>query len=187
IDVNSGKSTKKKNIEETAFHTNLEAAEEVGRQLRLRDLGGLIVIDFIDMREKKHKSEITKKIKLNLKSDKAKTKVGGLSQFGLLEMSRQRLHPAITFGSFETCRHCDGRGQIPSIKAQTTAFLRQINLKSIKKDIHNLTGIVPEDVASYLLNKKRDELLNIETKHKVTISIEGDRKIKAGENKIIIN
>ena len=187
IDVNSGKSTKKKNIEETAFHTNLEAAEEVGRQLRLRDLGGLIVIDFIDMREKKHKSEITKKIKLNLKSDKAKTKVGGLSQFGLLEMSRQRLRPAITFGSFETCSHCDGRGQIPSIKAQTTAFLRQINLKSIKKDIHNLTGIVPEDVASYLLNKKRDELLNIETKHKVTISIEGDRKINAGDNKIIIN
>ncbi len=187
IDVNSGKSTKKKNIEETAFHTNLEAAEEIGRQLRLRDLGGLIVIDFIDMKEKKHKSEITKKIKFNLKTDKAKTKVGGLSQFGLLEMSRQRLRPAITFGSFETCSHCNGRGQIPSIKSQTTAFLRQINLKTIKKDIHDVTGIVPENVAVYLLNKKRDELVNIETKHNVMITIEGDRKTKAGESKIIIN
>ncbi|MCP3898321.1 MAG: Rne/Rng family ribonuclease [Desulfobacteraceae bacterium] len=187
IDVNSGKSTKKKNIEETAFHTNIEAAEEVARQLRLRDLGGLIVIDFIDMREKKHKSEVTKKIKFHLKSDKAKTKVGGLSQFGLLEMSRQRLRPAITFGSFESCSYCDGRGQVPSIKSQTIAFLRQINLKSLKKEITNLTGIVPENVASYLLNKKRDELINIETKHNVTISIEGDRKINAGESKIIID
>ncbi len=187
IDVNSGKSTKKKNIEETAFHTNLEAAEEIGRQLRLRDLGGLIVVDFIDMREKKHKSEITKKLKSNLKTDKAKTKVGGLSQFGLLEMSRQRLRPAITFGSFETCTACNGRGQIPSIKSQTTALLRQISLKSIKKEVTELVGIVPQEVASYLLNKKRDELLNIETKHNVVISIEGDIKTKAGESKIIIN
>ncbi len=187
IDVNSGKSTKKKNIEATAFHTNIEAAEEVARQLRLRDLGGLIVIDFIDMREKKHKSEVTKKIKFHLKSDKAKSKVGGLSQFGLLEMSRQRLRPAITFGSFETCSFCEGRGQVPSIKAQSTALLRQINLKSIKKDIHNLTAFVPENVASYLLNKKRDELINFETKHNILINIESDREIKAGNYKIIIN
>jgi len=186
IDVNSGKSTKKKNIEETAFHTNFEACEEVARQLRLRDMGGLIVVDFIDMKERRHKAEITKTLKKHLKSDKAKTKVGGITAFGLLEMSRQRIRHSITFGSYDTCRHCNGRGQIPSVETQGLAFLRQLNLKSIKPEIKEVSGIVPIEVASYLLNKKREELSEIESKRKVSISIEGDHNMVSGENKIII-
>jgi len=186
IDVNSGKSTKKKNIEETAFHTNLEACEEVARQLRLRDMGGLIVVDYIDMKERRHKAEITKTLKKHLKSDKAKTKVGGITAFGLLEMSRQKIRYAITFGSHETCRHCKGRGQIPSVETQGLAFLRQMNLRTIKAGIKEATGIVPNEVAGYLLNKKREELTDIETRRRVTISIEGDPNMVSGENKISV-
>ncbi|NOX35839.1 MAG: ribonuclease E/G [Deltaproteobacteria bacterium] len=186
IDVNSGKSTKKKNIEETAFHTNFEACEEVARQLRLRDMGGLIVVDFIDMKERRHKAEITKTLKKYLKSDKAKTKVGGITKFGLLEMSRQRIRHSITFGSYETCRHCNGRGQIPSVETQGLAFLRQLNLKTLKPEIREVTGLVPDEVAGYLLNKKREELTWIESKRKVLITIEGDPNMVSGENKIII-
>ena len=187
IDVNSGKSTKKKNIEETAFHTNLEACEEVARQLRLRDMGGLIVVDFIDMKERKHKSEITKALKKHLKSDKAKTKVGGITKFGLLEMTRQRIRHAITYGSYEACRHCKGRGQIPSVETQGLALLRQLNLKSLKPEIKEITGVVPKEVATYLLNKKREELIDIESKRKILITIEGDPDMVSGESNTFIN
>ena len=187
IDVNSGKSTQKKSIEATALHTNLEAAEEVSRQLRLRDMGGLIVIDFIDMKEKKHKAEVTKTLKTHMKMDKAKSKVGGLSQFGLLEMSRQRIRPAITFGSYETCRHCNGRGHVPSAETQGLAFLRKMDHKSSKSDIEVLKGIVPPAVAEYLLNKKREEIIAIETKRNVTITIAGDPEMVAGDGKIVVN
>ncbi len=192
IDVNSGKSTKKKNIEETAFHTNLEACEEVARQLRLRDMGGLIVIDFIDMKERKHKAKITTALKKHLKSDKAKTKVGGITKFGLMEMSRQRIRHAITFGSYETCRYCKGRGQIPSVETQGLALLRQLNLKALKPDIKEIKVVVPEDVALYLLNKKREELIEIESKREVLVTIEGcsnkgHSNMIPGENNIIVN
>ncbi len=187
IDVNSGKSTKNRNIEETAYHTNLEAAEEVARQLSLRDLGGLIIVDFIDMKDKKHKSDITKTLKTNLKSDKAKTKVGGISQFGLLEMSRQRIRPSITFGSFEPCRQCKGVGQVPSVETQGLAFLRRLNLKSTKNDIKTITGTVPENVAHYLLNRKREELNAIESKWHVLITIESDPEMIAGDSKITVS
>jgi len=186
IDVNSGKSTKKKNIEETAFHTNIEACEEVARQLRLRDMGGLIVVDYIDMRERRHKAEITKTLKKHLKSDKAKTNVGGITKFGLLEMTRQRIRHSITFGSYEACRYCKGRGLIPSVETQGLAFLRQLNLKTLKPEIKEATGLVPSEVASYLLNKKRDELTEIELKKKVSITIEGDPKMVSGESRIVI-
>ncbi len=186
IDVNSGKSTKKKNIEETAFHTNFEACEEAARQLRLRDMGGLIIIDFIDMKDSRHKAEITKTLKKHLKSDKAKTKVGGITSFGLLEMSRQRIRHSITFGSYETCPHCNGRGQIPSVETQGLAFLRQLNLKTLKPEIKEVTGQIPVEVANYLLNRKRHELSEIEEKRKVLITIEGDQTMVSGENKIVI-
>ncbi|MDA3916956.1 MAG: Rne/Rng family ribonuclease [Deltaproteobacteria bacterium] len=187
IDVNSGKSTKKKNIEETAFHTNLEACEEVARQLRLRDMGGLIVVDFIDMKERKHKAEITKALKKHLKSDKAKTKIGGITTFGLLEMTRQRIRHAITYGSYEACRHCKGRGQIPSVETQGLALLRQLNLKALKPEIKEITGVVPKEVATYLLNKKREELIDIESKRKILITIEGDPDMVSGESNTFIN
>ncbi len=187
IDVNSGKSTRKKNIEETAFHTNLEACEEVARQLRLRDMGGLIVVDFIDMKERRHKAEITKTLKKHLKSDKAKTKVGGITKFGLLEMSRQRIRHAITFGSYEICRHCKGRGETPSVETQGLALLRQLNLKALTPEIKEITGIVPTEVATYLLNKKKKELTGIESKREILITIEGNPDMVSGENTIFIN
>jgi len=187
IDVNSGKSTKKKNIEETAFHTNLEACEEVARQLRLRDMGGLIVVDFIDMKDRRHKAEITKTLKKHLKSDKAKTKVGGITKFGLLEMTRQRIRYSITFGSHEICKYCNGRGQIPSVETQGLAFLRQLNLRTLKSEIKEATGFLPPEVASYLLNKKRDELTQIELKKKVSITIEGDTNMVPGQSSVVIN
>jgi ribonuclease E len=188
IDVNSGKSTKKKNIEETAYHTNLEACEEVARQLRLRDMGGLIVVDFIDMKERRHKADITKTLKKHLKADKAKTKVGGVTKFGLLEMSRQRIRHSITFGSHEPCNHCNGRGQVPSVETQGLAFLRQLNLRALKPEIGQVIGIVPKDVAAYLLNKKREELTELEKRRNVVISLEGDHQMVAGQSRIdIIN
>lgn len=186
IDVNSGKSTKKKNIEETAFHTNLEACEEVARQLRLRDMGGLIVVDFIDMKERRHKAEVTKTLKKHLKSDKAKTKVGGITQFGLLEMSRQRIRHSITYGSHEPCRICSGRGQVPSVETQGLAFLRLLNLRTIKPDVQQVNGQVPTDVAAYLLNKKREEISYIEQKRKVSINIEGVSQMIPGQSNIEI-
>lgn len=187
IDVNSGKSTKKKNIEETAFYTNLEAAEEVARQLRLRDMGGLIVVDFIDMKERKHKAEITKNLKKYLKDDKAKTKVGGITTFGLLEMSRQRIRHSITYGSYEPCIHCNGRGMTPSVETQCMAFLRQLNLKTIKSEIDQVNCLVPRDVAYYLLNKKREELIEIENKREVSITIEIDPEMVSGQSRIVCN
>lgn len=184
IDVNSGKSTKKKSIEETAYHTNLEAAEEVARQLRLRDMGGLIVVDFIDMRERRHKADITKTLKKHLKEDKAKTKVGGITAFGLLEMSRQRIRHSITFGSYETCKHCNGRGQTQSVETQGLAFLRQLNLKTLKTDNKIVQALLPRDVAYYILNRKREELLEIETKRGVSIQVEIDPDMVSGQNRI---
>ncbi len=184
IDVNSGKSTKRKNIEETAFHTNIEAAEEVARQLRLRDMGGLIVVDFIDMKERRHKADITKTLKKFLKGDKAKTKVGGITPFGLLEMSRQRIRHSITFGSYETCRQCNGRGMVPSVETQGLAFLRQINLKTLKPEVKQVVGMIPREVAYYILNKKREDLLEIESKRNVSITIEIDPEMVSGQSNI---
>jgi len=184
IDVNSAKSTNRKNIEQTAYHTNIEAAEEVARQLRLRDLGGLIVIDFIDMKERKHKADVTKTLKKHLKSDKAKTKVGGISGFGLVEMSRQRLRPSITFGSYKICTHCKGRGMIPSVENLGLAFLRQLNLKTIKGGISSLTAELPPEVTAHLLNKKRKEIHDIELKRGIDITINACNTMSWGDSRI---
>lgn len=185
IDVNSGKSTGKKNIEQTAYHTNLEAAEEIARQLRLRDMGGLIVIDFIDMKDRKHKAEVIKILKNELKTDKAKTKLGTISKFGLLEMSRQRIRPAITFSSYEPCKHCRGLGIIPSIETLGLAFLRQLNLKTVKGELKHVSCHLPPEVASYLLNKKREEIIQIEHKRQLSITINSDPALIRGESRIV--
>jgi len=134
----------------------------VARQLRLRDMGGLIVVDFIDMKESRHKADITKSLKKNLKADKAKTKVGGITSFGLLEMSRQRIRHSITFGSYEICRNCNGRGQVPSVETQGLSILRQLNLKTLKAENKQFHVFVPKEIAYYILNKKREELIEIE-------------------------
>ena len=185
IDVNSGKATQKKSIELTALQTNIEAAEEVARQLRLRDLGGLIVIDFIDMRDSKHKSEVERTLKNFVKSDKAKTKIGRISKFGLMEMSRQRIRPSIEYGHFESCRHCQGKGQVPSTETLVLSFLRQLRLETLKADISSVKGVVPLEVAEYLLNKKRREILDLEERRNLSITIEGDGTMDPGENKIL--
>lgn len=185
IDVNSGKSTKSRNIEETARQTNLEAAEEVARQLRLRDLGGLIVIDFIDMKESKNKIAVESIIKTHFKEDKARTKVGRISQFGLMELSRQRIRPPIEFGNFIPCKHCKGKGLVLSTEAFALAFLRKLSLETIKDGIKTAKGFVHPDVAGYLLNKKRGDILSIEEKRNISITIEAHGNMLPGESRII--
>jgi len=185
VDVNSGKSTHQRSIEQTAFQTNLEAAEEIARQLRLRDWGGLIVLDFIDMRDAKHKAEIERAIKNHLKADKARTKVGKISKFGLLEMSRQRIRPSIEFGSLETCRYCLGKGTTPSIETLGLSFLRKLRLETLKNDVGTVKGIVPPAVAAYLLNKKRKEILDLEIRRDLSITIEADSAMIPGNSEII--
>jgi ribonuclease E len=126
-------------------------------------------------------------LKKHLKADKAKTKVGGITKFGLMEMSRQRIKHAITFGSYEACKHCKGRGQIPSVETQGLAILRQLNLKALKAEIKELKAVVPKEVAIYLLNRKREELIEIELKRDIIITIEGDSNMFSGEINTFIN
>jgi len=185
IDVNSGKATHKKSVEETAYMTNLEAVEEIARQLRLRDLGGLIVLDLIDMKNPKHKSEIEKAMKTHLKADKARTKVGNISRFGLMEMSRQRIRPSIEYGSFEMCGYCKGKGVTPSTETLALGFLRKLRLETLQEEVTAVKGIVPVQVADYLLNRKRRELLDLEERRGLRIKVEGDGAMIPGESRII--
>jgi ribonuclease E len=184
IDVNSGKSTHEKSVEQPAFQTNLEAAEEIARQLRLRDLGGLIVIDFIDMKEPKHRAEVERALKNHVKLDKARSKVGRISKFGLLEMSRQRIHPSIEFGSHVTCRGCQGKGMVPSTETLGIGFLRKLGMEVIKAEVIRVKGIVPPPVADYLLNKKRGDIVALEKRRNIIIEIEGDAALLPFESRI---
>lgn len=185
IDVNSGKATQKKSIEKTALQTNLEAAEEVARQLRLRDMGGLIVIDFIDMMSTKNKLEVEKTLKRNLKNDKARTNVGRISRFGLVEMSRQRIRPSIEFTSYETCGHCHGKGLTPSVETLALRFLRKLQLDTLK-DKHACTkATLPTAVADYLLNRKRRELSALEARRNCSIIIEGKSDMPPDESRVM--
>lgn len=185
IDVNSGKGTHKSSIEQTALMTNVEAAEEVARQLRLRDLGGLIVIDFIDMKDTKHRLEVERALKFHVKNDKARTKVGRISQFGLLEMSRQRIRPSIEFGSYGSCKYCQGKGLTPSTETLGVRFLRKLRLETLKDEITTVKGIVPVEVADYLLNRKRTEILDLEIRRGLSITIVSDSGMIPGDSKII--
>jgi len=181
VDVNSGKMATEQGVEATATKTNLEAAAEVARQLRLRDLGGLIVIDFIDMRDRKHIKDVERCLKNALKSDKARVTVGHISQFGLLEMSRQRIRQTLAEGSYQTCPHCQGRGKVKSVEAQSVALLRKIQAGLAKGSIGRVEGEIPLEVANYLLNNKRRELHALEHQHNVDIHIRGLTNLKAGE------
>lgn len=185
IDVNSGKATQKKSIEETALQTNLEAADEIARQLRLRDLGGLIVLDFIDMRETKHRTQVERALKNHLKIDKAKTKVGRISQFGLLEMSRQRIRPSIEYGSFQLCSYCRGKGQVPSPETLGVAFLRKLSLDVLKDGIARITATLPGGVADFILNRKRKDIMELEEKRHIQIFIQTDPALMPGESRIV--
>lgn len=184
IDVNSGRATKEKGIEETAFKTNMEAAQEIARQLRLRDLGGLIVIDFIDMRNVKHAQEIEKTLRQALKRDKARTQVSRISQFGLLELSRQRLKPTILEGNYLKCPHCDGSGLIKSTISLALAVLRRIRAEAAKETLAAVKALLPMDVALYLLNQKRREIAHLEEEYNITLYLAGNPAARQNEYSI---
>lgn len=171
IDINSSRATKGGDIEETAFNTNMEAAEEIARQLRLRDMGGLIVIDFIDMTQAKHQREIEAKIKEATENDRARVQIGRLSRFGLLEMSRQRLRPSLGETSGIVCPRCSGHGIIRDIKSLSLAILRLIEDESLKERTAQIRTIVPVGVATFLLNEKREAINEIEKRHDVQVRI----------------
>jgi len=174
IDVNSGRSTRTKDLEGTSFKTNLEAAKELAKQLRLRDIGGLVVIDFIDMKDPKHERELIKRVKEEVKRDRAKINVSYISKFGLMELSRQRLRPSIESKSYQICECCQGRGMIRSVEATSVSFLRQIWLGASKGNIERVAGVLPSTVANYLLNKKRTELAELEDRYGVSIEIQAN-------------
>ncbi len=169
IDVNSGRATQGSDIEETALNTNLEAADEVARQLRLRDIGGLIVIDFIDMTPTRNKREVENRLREALKVDRARVQIEQISRFGLLEMSRQRLHTSLGETSQVSCPRCNGHGSIRSVESAALSILRIIEEDSIKEGTTRVVAQVPVDVATYLLNEKRQALGNIEKRHTIGI------------------
>lgn len=173
IDVNSGKSSGERGIEDTAFKANMEAAEEVARQLRLRDLGGLIVIDFIDMRDNKHNSEVEKTLKNALKMDKARVNVGRISQFGIMEMSRQRIAKTLNDAIHLECPHCEGRGKVKSVEAMAVSFLRKVHAAAAKGTVAEVRGGLPLEVAYYLLNRKKRELTQIENDYEIAVTVKG--------------
>jgi ribonuclease E len=185
IDVNSGKMAGEHGVEATAYKTNLEAAVEIGRQLRLRDLGGLVVIDFIDMRERKNNRDVEKAIKESMKSDKAKVSFGKISSFGLLEMSRQRIKDALAEGTFLVCPHCEGSGRLKSPEAQAVAALRKIQGGIAKGHIARIEVDIPLDAANYLLNAMRDELFELEQRNQLEIMVRGRAEMIASQIEIV--
>jgi ribonuclease E len=174
IDVNSGRSTRERNIEETAVRTNLEAAEEIARQLRLRDLAGLIVIDFIDMEEHRNQGAVERRLKEALKSDRARIQVGRISPFGLLEMSRQRLRPSLVETSTQPCPHCGGTGFIRSTESTALYVLRSIEEEGMRRRSAEICVYVPTAVALYILNQKRDSLVQLETRYGLRVLVARD-------------
>ncbi|MGM0541122.1 MAG: ribonuclease E [Pseudomonadota bacterium] len=171
IDINSSRATKGTDIEDTAFSTNMEAACEIARQLRLRDLGGLVVIDFIDMHSNKHQRDVENKIREAVKSDRARVQIGKISRFGLLEMSRQRLRPSIEESTQIVCPRCHGVGVIRGVESLGLSVLRLLEEESMKENTRRVTVQLPVDVATFLLNEKRSQLILIEDRHNLHILI----------------
>ncbi|MFH1349689.1 MAG: Rne/Rng family ribonuclease [Pseudomonadota bacterium] len=184
IDVNSGRGTAGKDIETMVFKTNIEAAREVARQLRLRDMGGLVVVDFIDMRDRNHIRQVEKVIREELKKDRAKITTSNISKFGLLELSRQRLRPSIESKSYQACRYCGGRGIVMSVESAAVSFLRRILMGVTQGDVIQVNGTFPVDVATYLQNRKRKELAELEIRYAVTINLHGDSTLSPSEGRL---
>ena len=184
VDVNSGRSTRERNIEDTALKNNLEAAEEFARQARLRDLSGLIVIDFIDMEENRNRISVEKKLKESMKKDRARIQIGEISHFGLLELSRQRLRPSIVENSSELCPHCAGSGRIQSIEVSAVQILRAIEEEGAPDDIIGVKVFAHSDVILHILNKKRSQLNEIENGYKILIDFNNDNTIIPPQKKL---
>src|SRR5690606_36138130 len=174
---NSGRSTKEHNIEDTALQTNLEAADEVARQLRLRDLAGLIVIDFIDMMENRSNRAVERKLKDCLKDDRARIQVGRISHFGLMEMSRQRIRFGVVESSTHKCPICDGTGLVRSTESLALMIMRHIEDHVMRKQGQSINVRVPVEVALYILNYKRDTLTQLEIRNNLSITITADGKM----------
>lgn len=185
IDVNSGRSTREHHIEDTALKTNMEAAEEVARQLRLRDLAGLIVIDFIDMDEKRNNRAVERKLSDCLRQDRARIQVGRISHFGLLEMSRQRIRASVLESSTEPCPHCGGSGHVRSVSSVALQLLRGLEEVLMKGATHNLIVRTRTDVALYVLNHKRGHLRDLETGFKVSLSVLADPTVSGQQSFVI--
>ena len=184
IDVNSGRATKEGSIEDTALKTNLEAAEEVSRQLRLRDLAGLIVIDFIDMEDRRNNSAVERKLKDKLKTDRARIQVGRISGFGLLEMSRQRLRPGMIEATTQNCPHCHGTGLIRSEENLALSIIRQIEDEGVRGRSREVVVNCPVSVANFIVNQKRDHIANIEARFSLFVRINADTALVSPEYSI---
>ena len=178
IDVNSSRATKGSDIEETAFNTNLEAAEEVARQMRLRDLGGLVVIDFIDMGSGKHQRAVEDRLQQALRQDRARVQIGKISRFGLLEMSRQRLRPSLGESSQIICPRCEGHGRMRSVESLSLSIIRLAEEHAMKENTAQVLVQAPPEIANYLLNEKRRALVEIETRHDAPIIIVADDQLE---------
>jgi len=174
IDINSGRATKKGSIEETALETNLEAAEEIARQLRLRDLAGLIVIDFIDMEERRNNNAVEKRFKERLKTDRARIQVGRISGFGLLEMSRQRLRPGMLEATTQPCPSCHGTGLVRSDDSLGLTILRQIEEEGVRKRSREVLLKAPVGIVNFLMNQKREHIAQIEARYGMSVRVEAD-------------
>ncbi len=179
IDVNSARSTKGGDIEETAYHTNLEAADEVARQLRLRDLGGLVVIDFIDMESNKHQRDVENRLQQALRHDRARVQIGRISRFGLLEMSRQRLRPSLGESSQVVCPRCAGHGRMRSIESLSLSILRLAEEQAMKENTGQVLVQTPPEIANYLLNEKRRALIEIEQRHDAPVIVVADQQLES--------
>jgi ribonuclease E len=184
VDVNSARATRGSDIETTAFNTNLEAADEVARQLRLRDLGGLIVIDFIDMENSKNQREVETRLKDALHYDRARVQMGKISRFGLMELSRQRLRPSLSEGSHVTCPRCNGTGHIRDTESSALQVLRIIQEEAMKENSAAIHVQSPVDVAAFLLNEKRGEILKIETRHRVSVILIPNKHLETPHYKL---
>ncbi|NNG03699.1 MAG: ribonuclease E/G [Inquilinus sp.] len=184
IDVNSGRSTRERNIEETAYRTNLEAADEVARQLRLRDLAGLIVIDFIDMEQDRHINAVERRLKDALRHDRARIQIGRISPFGLLEMSRQRLRPSLIETHFETCSQCQGSGLVRSVSSAALHVLRAIEEEGIRQRSAEIEVALPTRIAMYILNDKRAALTEIEQRYRFDVLIADDDSLIAPDYRL---
>jgi len=178
VDVNSARSTRGSDIEETATRTNLEAADEIARQMRLRDLGGLIVVDFIDMEESKNRREVETRLRDALRQDRARVQFSSISKFGLLELSRQRLRPALSEGSHITCPRCNGTGHIRDTESSALQILRMVQEESMKDNTAAVHVQVPVEVTSFLLNEKRTEITKIELKQRVTVLLVPNKNLE---------
>ncbi len=187
IDVNSGSTSKGKNFEASIFQANMEAASELARQLRLRDLGGLIVVDFIDMRSKKNIRDVENQVKIAMKRDKAKVDISRISKFGLMQISRQKLGAPIEAGNYRICEHCKGRGIVRSVETLALFYLRRIQTGASRKNVVKVECHFPLDVAHYLLNNKRHELLDLENKYSTEVVIVAKTAMKPADNEILFH